>query len=106
LTKGRVTRLTDFGVFVEVAPGVEGLIHISQLAERRVKSCSSVVQVGEEIEARILGVDKENHRISLSLKQVKNPAPSSENAQASEPAKPPKKRKKPLRGGLASHFEW
>jgi hypothetical protein len=52
-------------------------------------------------------VDKENRRISLSLRQNQEPAPDSGAALASEePAKPRKKRKKPLRGGLASHFEW
>jgi small subunit ribosomal protein S1 len=105
LTTGRVTRLMDFGAFVEVAPGVEGLIHISELAEGRVKSCSSVVQVGDAVEARVLGVDKENRRISLSLKRAKEPAEPVDKPPA-EPAKPPKKRKKPLRGGLASHFDW
>jgi small subunit ribosomal protein S1 len=107
LTKGRVTRLADFGVFVEVAPGVEGLIHISELADRRVKSCGEVVQVGEEIEARVLGVDRENRRISLSLKQVAAPQePSTGGVTPPESPKPKKKRKKPLRGGLASHFDW
>jgi small subunit ribosomal protein S1 len=107
LTKGRVTRLADFGAFVEVAPGVEGLVHISELADRRVKSCGEVVQVGDEIEARVLGVDKENRRISLSLKLAKEPTKAhAADAAAAETPKPKKKRKKPLRGGLASHFDW
>ncbi len=105
LAKGRVTRVADFGAFVELVPGVEGLIHISELSDRRVKACGDVVQVGQELEARVLGVDVENRRISLSLKQVDVPAASNEKA-ASEPPKQPKKRKKPLRGGLSSHFNW
>ncbi len=105
LTKGRVTRLADFGAFVEVVPGVEGLIHISELSDRRVKSCSDVLQVGQEVEARILGVDKENRRISLSLKQAREPAEDHE-AGPIEPPRAPRKRKKQLRGGLASHFDW
>ncbi len=105
VTTGRVTRLMDFGAFVEIAPGVEGLIHISELAEGRVKSCSSVVQVGDAVEARVLGVDKENRRISLSLKRAKELAEPVDKP-SPEPVKPPKKRKKQLRGGLASHFEW
>ncbi len=105
LVTGRVTRLADFGVFVELAPGVEGLIHISELSDRRVRSCSEVVNVGDEIESRVLGVDQENRRISLSLKQVHAPAPTSE-ATAPVPTKLKKRRKKPLRGGLTSHFDW
>lgn len=108
LVHGKVTRLADFGAFVEIAPGVEGLVHISELSDRRVKSCSEVVQPGQEIETRVLGVDKDNRRISLSIKAVKAPA-SAEAAAAAGPAPPvkeAKKRKKPLRGGLASHFEW
>jgi small subunit ribosomal protein S1 len=107
LAKGKVTRLTDFGVFVELAPGVEGLLHISELSDRRVKTCSEVVHVGQEVEARVLGVDKENRRISLSLKAAKEEAaPGQTEPSRAEGAKGGKKRKRPLRGGLASHFEW
>ncbi|MFH1109680.1 MAG: S1 RNA-binding domain-containing protein [Planctomycetota bacterium] len=108
LVHGKVTRLADFGVFVEIAPGVEGLVHISELSDHRVKSCSEVVQPGQEVETRVLGVDKDNHRISLSIKAVNAPT-SAEAAAAAGPAAPAKtakKRKKPLRGGLSSHFEW
>jgi small subunit ribosomal protein S1 len=108
LVHGKVTRLADFGVFVEIAPGVEGLVHISELSDRRVKSCSEVVQPGQEVETRVLGVDKDNHRISLSIKAVNAPT-SAEAAAAAGPSaqvKTAKKRKKPLRGGLSSHFEW
>ncbi len=115
LVRGKVTRLADFGAFVEIASGVEGLIHISELSDKRVKSCSEVVQPGQEIETRVLGVDQENRRISLSIKAVN--APTSAEAVAATtkaesasgqaiPAKATKKRKKPLRGGLASHFDW
>jgi small subunit ribosomal protein S1 len=105
LVTGRVTRLADFGAFVELVPGVEGLIHISELSDRRVGSCGEVVKVGDEIESRVLGVDQENRRISLSLKQVQAPSVPEESA-VPEPAKPKKKRKRPLRGGLTSHFDW
>lgn len=106
IAKGSITRLADFGAFVEIAPGVEGLIHISELADERVKSCSSVVQVGQEVEARVLGVDKENRRISLSLRKAKDPTPAPSDNADSSPAPPPKQRKKPLRGGLSSHYDW
>lgn len=106
LVQGRVTRLADFGVFVELVPGVEGLIHISELADRRVKSCAEVVQAGQEVEARVLGVDLENRRISLSIKAVTTPVESETGVREEAPPKIAKKRKKPLRGGLASHFDW
>jgi small subunit ribosomal protein S1 len=104
---GKVTRLTDFGAFVELAPGVEGLIHISELSDQRVRACSDVVQAGQEIEARILGIDKDNRRIALSLKPAVDAASMAAADSASAASrKKPKKRKKPLRGGLSSHFDW
>lgn len=104
IVKGRVTRLADFGAFVELVPGVEALIHISELSESRVRTCADVVQVGQEIEAKVLGVEQENRRISLSIKALTARAP--DVTVAAEPEKKPKKRKKPLRGGLSSHFDW
>jgi small subunit ribosomal protein S1 len=106
LAKGRVTRLTDFGAFVEVAPGVEGLVHISELSDQRVKTCGDVLQEGQEVEARVLGVDIEKRRISLSIRQVKEAVEAQTSEISSGPPPPPKKRKKPLRGGLSSHYEW
>ncbi|MFQ5461916.1 MAG: S1 RNA-binding domain-containing protein [Phycisphaerae bacterium] len=106
IVQGKVMRITDFGVFVQLAPGVEGLVHISELSDQRVRSCSDVVKVGEEISTRVLGVDKENRRISLSVRQVAAMAEDAEQANVDEPAKPPKKRKRDLRGGLSSHFDW
>ena len=67
---GRVTRLVDFGVFVELQPGVEGLIHISELANRRVIHPREVMNEDEEINVRILDVDLDRRRISLSRKQA------------------------------------
>ncbi len=108
LVTGKVTRLADFGVFVELVPGVEGMIHISELAEGRVNTCSDVVQPGQEVEARVLGVDKEKRRISLSIKAVAEaPAGAEQTSGAAQATQaPPKKRKKKLRGGLSSHFDW
>lgn len=104
IIKGKVTRLTEFGAFVELVAGVEGLIHISEMSDKRIKNCSEVVQEGQEIEARVLGVDKDKRRISLSIKALQEP--TAEELQA--PAEPIKRkiRKKPLRGGLSSHFDW
>jgi small subunit ribosomal protein S1 len=66
--KGKVTRLSPFGAFVELAPGVEGLVHISELgAGRRINHPKEVVSVGQEIEAVVLTIDLEKHRIGLSM---------------------------------------
>lgn len=110
IVKGKVSRLADFGAFIELAPGVDGLVHISELSDKRVKSCGEVVQPGQEVETRVLGVDRENRRISLSIKAVHMPTAAETQAAveavAAAPPKVDKKRKKPLRGGLSSHFNW
>jgi small subunit ribosomal protein S1 len=65
---GRITRLMDFGAFVELQPGVEGLVHISELATRRIRHPREIVQENETVTVRILDVDVDRRRISLSLK--------------------------------------
>jgi len=66
---GIVKRITDFGAFVEILPGVEGLVHISQLAEGRVRRVSDVVKVGDEIKVKVIEIDREG-RIRLSRKAI------------------------------------
>lgn len=67
---GTVVRLESFGAFIRLAPGVEGLAHISQLAEKRVNNPQEVLSVGQEVQAKILKIDQANRKIGLSLKQV------------------------------------
>ena len=67
---GKVVRLNDFGAFVELEPGVDGLVHISKISHNRIEHPSEVLKVGEEIKAKILSVDEENKRISLSIKDI------------------------------------
>ena len=68
---GKVVSLTDYGAFVELEPGVEGLIHVSEMSwSKRVKHPSKVVNTGDMVEAMVLGVDPQARRISLGLKQV------------------------------------
>jgi small subunit ribosomal protein S1 len=67
---GKVVRLNDFGAFVELEPGVDGLVHISKISHNRIEHPSEVLKVGQEIKAKILSVDEENKRISLSIKDV------------------------------------
>lgn len=68
--EGTVTRLVDFGVFVELLPGIEGLIHISELANRRVIHPREILNEGERINVKVLDVDLNRRRISLSLRQA------------------------------------
>jgi 4-hydroxy-3-methylbut-2-enyl diphosphate reductase len=67
---GKVARINDFGAFIELEPGLDGLVHISKISHDRVEHPSQVLTVGEEIKAVILSVDQENKRISLSMKDV------------------------------------
>jgi small subunit ribosomal protein S1 len=112
LVKGKVTRVAEFGAFVELEPGIEGLIHVSELAPNRVFKVSNVVKEGDDVEVMVLGVDADKKRISLSLKQgqqAKQPAkPDAPAEEAKEeeaeapaaPSKPPRPRTTPLRGGI------
>jgi ribosomal protein S1 len=99
---GKVTRLMDFGAFVELEPGVEGLVHLSELASKRVYRVRDHVQAGQEVEVRILQIDSEAHKISLSLKplpaapKVEEPVEGAEEA----PPAPKPERAVPLKGGL------
>ncbi len=67
IVAGTVVKTTKFGAFVKLANGVEGLVHLSELADRRVATAEEVVQAGQDINVKILGIDKDNKRISLSL---------------------------------------
>jgi len=70
--QGIVTRLVDFGVFVELLPGIEGLIHISELANRRISHPREVINEDEKISVKVLDVDLDRRRISLSLRQAQD----------------------------------
>jgi len=69
--QGKVVNLTDYGAFIELEPGLEGLIHVSEMSwTRRVAHPSKVLEVGQEVEVQVLGIDAGNRRVSLGLKQV------------------------------------
>ncbi|GJM18357.1 MAG: hypothetical protein DHS20C14_05700 [Phycisphaeraceae bacterium] len=72
---GKVTNITEFGCFVEVAPGVEGLVHISELDWKRVDKVEDVVQKNEVITVKVIKVDTDTRKISLSIKQTKDAPP-------------------------------
>ena len=65
-----MTKVVAFGAFVEILPGVEGLVHISELADHHVESPSEVVEPGTKLNVKILEIDEERRRLSLSIKQV------------------------------------
>lgn len=104
VVRGTVSRLANFGAFVKLATGIEGLVHLSELANRRVATAASVVKEGQEVEVKVLSADKESQRISLSLKQANAPAPAAEPEVEEEvvPVAPTKIKNKhtgPLKGG-------
>jgi small subunit ribosomal protein S1 len=70
IIRGKVSRLTDFGAFVEVAPGVDGLVHISEISYERLPHPSKFLHVGDEVDVMVMGIDLETHRISLSIKEA------------------------------------
>ena len=92
--EGKVTKVVAFGAFVEILPGVEGLVHISELAEHHVENPSEVVEPGTELQVKILEVDEERRRLSLSIKRVEGQdlpqleVPASELADAAEAEAP------------------
>jgi len=93
---GKVTKVTNFGVFVELEPGLEGLLHVSELADHKVESPEEVVQPGQELDVKILRVDAEERKIGLSLKRVQWAA--EEEAQSSPVAEA--EREPPRLGGI------
>jgi small subunit ribosomal protein S1 len=70
--KGRVMKVTDYGAFVEIEPGIDGLCHISELADERVEKTSDVMKAGDEVEVMVLDVDPGERRIALSLKAARD----------------------------------
>jgi small subunit ribosomal protein S1 len=111
LVQGTVTKITNFGVFVGLQDGLEGLLHISELADHKVENPEDVVKVGDQIEVKILRVDTDERKIGLSRKRVewteeRNAAEAPIDEAMSLPAdnKPEKKKSrgdsKELKGGL------
>lgn len=66
----KVVKLMTFGAFAEVIPGVDGLIHISQIADRRIDKPADVLSEGQAVEAKIIAIDEENKKISLSIRAL------------------------------------
>jgi small subunit ribosomal protein S1 len=100
IVHGKVTKITNFGVFVGLEDGLEGLLHISELAEQKVENPEDVVKVGEDIEVKVLRVDTDERKIGLSRKRVD----WAEDREAAEAAKEQAQQKpqQELKGGLGS----
>ena len=81
---GPVTKVTDFGAFIELEPGIEGLVHISELDYKRVRKVTDVVRVGQEVSAKVLEFDQNRKRVSLSIKQLKEDPRIAEEAATEE----------------------
>ena len=85
VVSGTVSRLANFGAFVKLSTGVEGLVHISELAHRRVSSVSQVLQEGQEVEVKVLTVEPDSQRIGLSLRATQAKPESENKAKPAEP---------------------
>jgi small subunit ribosomal protein S1 len=97
VVEGKVTKVVTFGAFVEIVPGVEGLVHISELAQHHVENPREIVSQGDVVRVAVLEIDAERRRLSLSMKRVEGggvvsraqaPEPASEEQPAAEPGEP------------------
>ncbi len=99
IVEGNVVRIADFGAFVQLAPGVDGLVHISELSPMHVQSVRDVVREGELVKAKVLNVDEDARRIALSIKQLSEAGQTDVPRDLGSLSKPTK-RNRPLKGGL------
>ena len=79
----KVQKLMTYGAFVSIIPGVDGLVHISQLANHRVEKVSDVLKVGQELDAKIVAIDEEKKKVSLSIKALEDDS-DAQDAEASD----------------------
>ena len=82
IVKGKVARMTDFGAFVELAPGVDALLHVSQISKDHVEKPADVLKIGQEIEAKVVDFNEDDKKISLSIKALE--APEEDTVEAAE----------------------
>jgi len=96
VVKGHVTKIANFGVFVELEPGLEGLLHISEISDQKIEKPEEALKVGQELEVKILRVDSDERKIGLSLKRAQWAVEEA----AREEARAQRAEKRGLRGGL------
>jgi len=97
IVKGVVTKITNFGVFVELEPGLEGLLHVSEIADHKVENPQEELKIGDEIEVKILRVDTQDRKIGLSKKRAEWASEEGQDTGGREEPAP-----RELRGGLDS----
>lgn len=107
VANGKVTRVAEFGAFVELEPGLEGLVHVSELSSKRVWRVADIAKEGQEVTVKVLSIDPENRRISLSMRQAfprEEPKPADDEAEddTDAPVKPVRPHNFELRGGLGT----
>lgn len=104
---GKVTSIMPFGAFVEVEPGVEGLVHVSEASNTYVKNISDIYKVGDEVEVKVLAVDSENKRITLSAKAcMPELAPEEKPARAGRDSKPRAQKRRDGEQRDSADAEW
>ena len=86
IVRGKVTRITDFGAFVEVSRGVEGLVHVSEISYERIPHPRRLLQEGQDVDVRVLGIDHKRRRISLSIKEARGAQPAEAGESGGEAA--------------------
>lgn len=107
VVQGTVSRLANFGAFVRLAAGIEGLVHISEVAGHRVSNVSSLLKEGDEVQVKILSFERESQKIALSIKQAQTKASAATEKSDQEEDEPPRQplvRRQgtgPLKGGVA-----
>ena len=96
--EGKVKRLTDFGAFVEVLPGIDGLVHISQISHKRVENPKDVLSVGQDVTVKVLDVNAADERVSLSITALEErPAQSEDNNNEKRQSRPRRPRRQEKR---------
>lgn len=93
VVEGTVKRLTDFGAFVEVLPGIDGLVHVSQISHKRIENPKEALKVGQEVTVKVLEVNADAERVSLSIKALEE-RPAQEEGQKEEKRAPRPRRPK------------
>ena len=93
VVEGTVKRLTDFGAFVEVLPGIDGLVHVSQISHKRIENPKEALTVGQEVTVKVLDVNADSERVSLSIKALEE-RPAQEEGQKEEKRAPRPRRPK------------